>query len=131
MSETQDLKCAIGTYGLDVSKELDDKMEAEVNRLLRLAKYIYGKDVVVVWGYSFSMYRPKIGGSTFTVEGISFTFFNPVYLNKYRDDFINVVVRHEISHAVVDVIYPNAKEAHGAEWISVMKALGDKNPQKY
>jgi len=49
---------------------------------------------------------------------------NPVFLNHYKEEFINSTVIHEFAHLVVAAIFPNAKQAHGPEFRRVMTLLG-------
>lgn len=131
ISARQDLKCAVETWGFDVSEDLENKVDKEVKRVLAVAKKEYGKDIKVSWGFNFDPYRPQVAGVTFTFGDINLIFFNPVYLNKYKDAFIKEVVIHEVAHAVTDEIYPDNKESHGVEWQTVMKRLGEPNPRRY
>ena len=45
-------------------------------------------------------------------------------LLKNKVDFLNEIVPHEVGHLIQDWFYPKGTEEHGAEWRSIMKALG-------
>jgi SprT protein len=48
---------------------------------------------------------------------------------KYKEEYIQEVVRHEFGHAVTRQKYGNTVASHGKEWKEIMRALGDKNPK--
>lgn len=128
ISPEQDFQCAVDVYGLRVEPELDIKVEKEVKRITTLADHLYQRKFNVVWGYGIWA-QPTTAGVTLPSFGISF--FNPIYLNKYKEEFIRTVIRHEIAHTITYEVYGIIKNDHGREWQSVMRALGDSNPQTY
>jgi len=50
--------------------------------------------------------------------------YNPHMFGVMYDHMLNTTVPHEVSHLVVDKLYPNAKQAHGPEFRSVAAKLG-------
>lgn len=127
----QDVECGLKIWGVNVPSRLEHKIERKFKELEAVANRVYGVKPRIVWGYSFDVYRPYLAGTTFSLEGFHLIFFNPVYINKYEEEFIGKVVRHEYAHAVTTHIFGRVKEGHGEEWQSVMRMLGDNNPEKY
>lgn len=125
-----DWVCGVEAYGMRVTPDLDKKVEERLKELSVKTKYIFKVDVSnVLWGYG--VVEPTVAGATYTQFGPGLILFNPVYLNKYREEFIEVVVRHELAHEVVERVFGSVKDAHGREWQYVMRELGDKNPKPY
>ncbi len=51
--------------------------------------------------------------------------YNPYIFARYFEDNLNETVPHEVAHFVVDQLWGLRRvRAHGAEWQSVMRALG-------
>ncbi|HHJ15088.1 MAG TPA: metallopeptidase (SprT family) [Gammaproteobacteria bacterium] len=51
--------------------------------------------------------------------------YNPFIFARYFEDNLNETVPHEVAHFVVDQLWGLRRvRAHGAEWQSVMRALG-------
>lgn len=51
--------------------------------------------------------------------------YNPWLFARYFEDNLNTTVPHEVAHYVTDVLYGIKRiKPHGAEWRSVMSALG-------
>ena len=51
--------------------------------------------------------------------------YNPFIFARYFEDNLNETVPHEVAHLVVDQLWGLRRvRAHGAEWRSVMQALG-------
>lgn len=128
ISPEMDLQCAIEVYGVKVNPRLDALVEKKVDQVYLQVRYTFDLDFPIFWGYGV---MPNI-----TTAGISFPqfnliFFNPLYLNKYREVFIEEVVTHEIAHLVTYQLFGNVGDAHGREWQFVMKKLGINSPQRY
>lgn len=41
-----------------------------------------------------------------------------------KKEFLSQIIPHEIAHVLQDVLYPEAKLAHGKEWKKIMQILG-------
>jgi len=57
-------------------------------------------------------------------HGIRRLTFDPWYADRYTEHYIQQTVAHEVAHAICYLLYPNAKQSHGPEWRSIMRALG-------
>ena len=91
--------------------------------------------VHMVWGYALKLFKlknttvPEIG--FFSKSGIAgkawYTEhrveFNEILALENKETFITTIA-HELAHLITFQIYPNAKQAHGPEFKSVMEALG-------
>jgi SprT protein len=49
--------------------------------------------------------------------------FNPYFLGRYQEVFIDEVVPHECAHLVAYAVYGMKIKPHGVEWKSIMKEL--------
>lgn len=127
ISKKQDFICALEVYGTRVTPELDAKVDRKVIEITKRAEHLFNKKFKVIWGYG--IYQPETAGVTFPEYGL--IFFNQLYLNKYREQFIETVVRHEIAHTVSYHLYGDKGDSHGREWKFVMRSLGDNNPKQY
>lgn len=128
MTPAENFQCAVNTYGVEVSEELDKKMEVKIDQLTRKAEFIFDIDLDIKWGYGL-LSMNRTAGITF--PHVQLIIFDIIYLNKYQEEFINTVTRHEISHAITYKVFGDVRDPHGEEWGMVMSVMGDKNPQRY
>lgn len=49
---------------------------------------------------------------------------NPILVMENLDEYLNVIIGHEVSHIVSDRVYGQDTQDHGPEWASVMAILG-------
>ena len=50
--------------------------------------------------------------------------YNATLLEKYKSDFIDSIVPHEVAHLVVHALYKKRVKPHGREWKEVVVRLG-------
>jgi predicted SprT family Zn-dependent metalloprotease len=53
------------------------------------------------------------------------------FLEDYGQEFIDNTVVHEAAHAIVRLVYPNAKQDHGPEFRAVMRGFGASTETKH
>lgn len=102
-----------------VTNELKTKVNTKIEECRKIIKNHYGQDVKP-GKISFTA-RGTVGGttnpSTYEIR------LNPVFLNHYKDVFINDTVVHEYAHVATLKLHPDATP-HGKEWKKMMRLLG-------
>lgn len=107
-----------------VPPEIIKRIEDKILNTYLLAEKQFNKTFVLC------SYEVKDLGSR--VRGYAFYSENKIQLNsvylmesaEHCDGVINTTVPHEIAHLITDKLFPNAKQAHGPEFKSVMVNLG-------
>lgn len=89
---------------------LVEKVEASTKKRIEVAEIMYNPSMGAIAGRAFL--RTK------RIE------LNSTILMANLNDFIRTTVAHEYAHIVTNVIFPNAKQAHGPEFKRVMNFLG-------
>lgn len=112
------------TKDATISPEIKKRIEDKILETYLLAQKQFNK--------SFDLCKLSIENLGSRVRGLAYSGqnlikINSVYLNEsaeHCEGVINTTVPHEIAHLITDNLFPNAKQAHGPEWKSVMIKLG-------
>ena len=105
-----------------VTPETKAKVEKRIDEVLALATKSYPKLTSFGRPIVDYMLRGKTGGTAnYGQNRIS---LNSILLNENLDHFIRQTVGHELAHLIAHFVYPNLRQAHGAEWKQVMRFIG-------
>jgi SprT protein len=105
-----------------VTPETKARVEKRIDEVLALATKSYPKLSTFSRPVVDYMLRGKTGGTAnYTQNRIS---LNSILLNENLDHFIRQTVGHELAHLIAHFVYPNLRQAHGAEWKQVMHFIG-------
>lgn len=101
----------------DLIKRVEDKVLETYITLQNLYRRSF-----VMCHIEYQLNSKRIAGQAFLSRNL--IKINPTYLAENPDEMINITVPHEIAHLATHTMYPHAKQAHGPEWKSVMRAIG-------
>jgi SprT protein len=102
-----------------ISHEMKAQVEAHVDYIM---SELLGDAYTTHTGVTFSTTMKKVAGRAYTYQ-------NRIELNEQlfihnTEEFFNVVIVHECAHIATKILYPDAKQAHGPEFRSVMNLFG-------
>lgn len=104
-----------------ITEQLKRLVEKKVLETYVLAEKIF-RQPLELCVIEYQINSKRIAGQAAVYKNI--IRLNPDYLIENTDEMINVVIPHEIAHILTKKLYPNAKQAHGPEWKSIMIKLG-------
>lgn len=113
---------------IQVDIKLEQKVLNKLERCSEIIKRHFGV-IVDIDELTFNVPKnPRVAGSAQAAKlRIN---LNPVFLNVYKDEFIQSTVVHEFAHIATRILYPFAKQSHGPEFKKTMRLLGS-TPRTY
>lgn len=111
---------------MNVSAELQQKVQLKTTETVSKIEELYGikfpRPVVI----KYDLKSARIAGQAIMGRGVMR--LNPHFLEKYKDDYIERTVVHELAHLGIHEVYTVDKgyrvDGHGPEWKSMMRSLG-------
>ena len=105
-----------------VSTELKSKVNQTIEETVTTIETQYGIKFPKIT-VKYDIDSARIGGQA--IPRYNTVRFNPAFLNKYQDEYINTTVVHEVVHLGVSIKFPFA-QSHGREWKQMMVVCGAK-----
>ncbi len=105
-----------------VNSDLKIKVEEKVKETIALIEAKYQFKLSKTIGINFDIKGSRLAGQANLTNCV--VRFNPAYLNKYGEEFINDTIPHEIAHIYVWEYYGGRVKGHGKEWKQMMVSIG-------
>jgi SprT protein len=105
-----------------VNPELKAKAEARVWKVVEQVEQLYGVKFAHKLKILFDINSGRLAGQANMTECV--VRFNPAYLNKYGDDYIEDTIPHEVCHIGEWEVYHT--RGHGSLWKNMMRRVGAK-----
>jgi SprT protein len=105
-----------------VNPELKIKVESKVKETIELIESKYHFKLSRPIQINFDITGSYLAGQANLTDSI--LRFNPAYLNKYGEDYIEDTIPHEVVHICVWEYYGGRVKGHGKEWKSMMLSIG-------
>ena len=109
-----------------VSPELHQKVQGVVNNTVSLIEAKYGIKFPAPIVIRYDINSARIGG--LALMGRNTIRLNNHFLEKFKDEYINRTVVHEVVHLGVHQVYSVGQglrtDGHGAEWKRMMRSVG-------
>ena len=114
-----------------ISAELRSQVELKVSEVVSSIERMYNTKFFKPIEIRYDINSARLGGqallSSFVVR------LNPIFLAKYKEEYINSTVVHEVAHLGCTQVYTRDKgykvDHHGREWKQMMVKLGA-NPSR-
>lgn len=126
--QVQQISCGLKDVDTVVTDELANEVLEKIKRLLvkaaiKLDGFYFDYPIVL-----FDIPSGLVTAGYYNFDH-NVMMLNPIYLNKYKEKFIDEVVTHEVAHLIAG---PEPDNGHGPKWFYVMqKVFKVKDPQPY
>lgn len=112
---------------MNVSADLIKQVNEKVQQTVQKIEQIYGTKFHKAVDVRYDINSARLGGQA--LIGSFEIRLNPAYLNKYKEEYINRTVVHEVVHLGIEQVYRKDQghwkvDAHGPEWKNMMVRLG-------
>lgn len=106
--------------------EYSEEVLNKLKETYSLAQRVYGREFVFPTIFYEDMGRTA-GRAYYSFNRIA---LSRTLLSENLETFLGRTVPHEAAHLICRVLYPDAKQHHGPEWRSIMRALNVKNSSR-